>query len=338
MKNVLVTGGAGYIGSHTVVELSNQGFHPIIVDDLRNSSQEILTGINQLIKDGFTFYPIDICDKNLLFETIEKHHIYAIIHFAAYKSVGDSCTHPLEYYQNNLIGLMNVMEACAFFGIEKLVFSSSCTVYGEPDVKEVRETTAKKLPVSPYGFTKWMGEQILEDYSKTKPGLQIICLRYFNPIGAHPSAQIGELPNGTPNNLLPYITQTAMGLQEKLTVFGNDYPTSDGTCVRDYIHVCDVADAHVVALNYVGKNNPSLSHFNIGTGTGTSVLEVVDFFQKITHAPLPFEIGNRRMGDVVEIFANVDLAKSELQWAAKRSVESAIEDAWRWEKSRKTNK
>jgi len=338
MKNVLVTGGAGYIGSHTVVELSNQGFHPIIVDDLRNSSQEILTGINQLIKDSFTFYPIDICDKNLLFETIEKHNIYAIIHFAAYKSVGDSCAHPLEYYQNNLIGLMNVMEASAFFGIEKLVFSSSCTVYGEPDVKEVRETTAKKLPVSPYGFTKWMGEQILEDYSKTNPDLQIICLRYFNPIGAHPSAQIGELPNGTPNNLLPYITQTAMGLQEKLTVFGNDYPTSDGTCVRDYIHVCDVADAHVVALNYVGKNNPSLSHFNIGTGTGTTVLEVVDFFQKITHAPLPFEIGNRRMGDVVEIYANVDLAKSELQWAAKRSVESAIEDAWRWEKSRKTNK
>jgi UDP-glucose 4-epimerase len=244
----------------------------------------------------------------------------------------------LEYYQNNLIGLMNVMEASAFFGIEKLVFSSSCTVYGEPDVKEVRETTAKKLPVSPYGFTKWMGEQILEDYSKTKPALQIICLRYFNPIGAHPSAQIGELPNGTPNNLLPYITQTAMGLQEKLTVFGNDYPTSDGTCVRDYIHVCDVADAHVVALNYVGKNNPSLSHFNIGTGTGTSVLEVVDFFQKITHTPLPFEIGNRRMGDVVEIYANVDLAKSELQWEAKRSVENAIEDAWRWEKSRKTNK
>jgi UDP-glucose 4-epimerase len=183
-----------------------------------------------------------------------------------------------------------------------------------------------------------MGEQILEDYSKTKPALQIICLRYFNPIGAHPSAQIGELPNGTPNNLLPYITQTAMGLQEKLTVFGNDYPTSDGTCVRDYIHVCDVADAHVVALNYVGKNNPSLSHFNIGTGTGTSVLEVVDFFQKITHTPLPFEIGNRRMGDVVEIYANVDLAKSELQWEAKRSVENAIEDAWRWEKSRKTNK
>jgi len=338
MKNVLVTGGAGYIGSHTVVELSNQGFHPIIVDDLRNSSQEILTGINQLIKDSFTFYPIDICDKILLFETIEKHNIYAIIHFAAYKSVGDSCAHPLEYYQNNLIGLMNVMEASAFFGIEKLVFSSSCTVYGEPDVKEVRETTAKKLPVSPYGFTKWMGEQILEDYSKTKPDLQIICLRYFNPIGAHPSAQIGELPNGTPNNLLPYITQTAMGLQEKLTVFGNDYPTSDGTCVRDYIHVCDVADAHGVALNYVGKNNPSLSHFNIGTGTGTTVLEVVDFFQKITHAPLPFEIGNRRMGDVVEIYANVDLAKSELQWEAKRSVENAIEDAWRWEKSRKTNK
>jgi UDP-glucose 4-epimerase len=338
MKNVLVTGGAGYIGSHTVVELCDQGYHPIIVDDLRNSSKDVLAGLTRLIPDGFTFYSVDICDKDLFFGVFSEHNIDAIIHFAAYKSVGDSCAHPLEYYQNNLIGLMNVMEACAFFGIKKLVFSSSCTVYGEPDIKEVRETTAKKLPVSPYGFTKWMGEQILEDYSKTKPNLQIICLRYFNPIGAHPSAQIGELPNGTPNNLLPYITQTAMGLQEKLTVFGNDYPTSDGTCVRDYIHVCDVADAHVVALNYAGKKYTSLYHFNIGTGKGTSVLEVVAFFQKTTHMPLSFEIGDRRSGDVVEIYANVDLAKTELKWSAKRSVESAIADAWEWEKSRNAAK
>ena len=329
MKKVLVTGGAGYIGSHTVVALVERGYHPVIVDDLRNSSLIILEGLKKLCGDGFSFLSIDICDKNILFSVFEDHGIQAVIHFAAYKSVGESCVVPLRYYQNNLIGLMNVLEACQTFNVQKFVFSSSCTVYGEPNGRQVFENTPKHLPESPYGFTKWMGEQILEDLHRNTQPFNTLCLRYFNPIGAHPSGFIGELPVGIPNNLLPYITQTAAGIREYLTVFGNDYPTPDGTCIRDYIHVCDVAEAHVCALQHQGS--VPLDVFNIGTGKGTSVLEMVETFNAVSGRELPYKLGDRRPGDITEIFANVEKSEAELGWKAQRTVEEALRDAWNWE-------
>lgn len=329
MKQVLVTGGAGYIGSHTIVSLVDQGFYPVIVDDLRNSSQVILDGLAQLTADRFSFIPLDICDKEALFKVFAAHAFDAVIHFAAYKSVGESCEVPLQYYQNNLIGLMNILEACGRYSIPKFVFSSSCTVYGEPDQKEVYETTPKRLPESPYGFTKWMGEQIIEDVHRNSVPFQTICLRYFNPIGAHPSGLIGELPVGVPNNLLPYITQTAAGIRSHLTVFGNDYPTQDGTCIRDYVHVSDVADAHVRALWFTSDN--PLAVFNIGTGKGTSVLEMIQYFNEVSGIDLPYQIGPRRAGDITEIFANVSYSNATLGWRAQRNVKEALNDAWNWE-------
>ena len=329
MKQVLVTGGAGYIGSHTIVSLVEQDFYPVIVDDLRNSSQVILDGLAQLTADRFSFIPLDICDKEALFKVFDAHAFDAVIHFAAYKSVGESCEVPLQYYQNNLIGLMNILEACTRYSIPKFVFSSSCTVYGEPDQKQVYETTPKRLPESPYGFTKWMGEQIIEDVHRISVPFQTICLRYFNPIGAHPSGLIGELPVGIPNNLLPYITQTAAGIRSHLTVFGNDYPTPDGTCIRDYVHVSDVADAHVRALLFTCDN--PLAVFNIGTGKGTSVLEMIQYFNEVSGIELPYEIGPRRAGDITEIFANVSYSNATLGWRAQRNVKEALNDAWNWE-------
>lgn len=330
MKQILVTGGAGYIGSHTIVSLVEQGFFPVIVDDLRNSSQVILDGLAQLTARGFSFIPLDICDKEALFKVFDSHAFDAVIHFAAYKSVGESCEVPLQYYQNNLIGLMNILEACGKYSIPKFVYSSSCTVYGEPDQKQVYETTPKRLPESPYGFTKWMGEQIIEDVHRNPVPFQTICLRYFNPIGAHPSGLIGELPVGIPNNLLPFITQTAAGIRSHLTVFGNDYPTPDGTCIRDYVHVSDVADAHVRALLYVSES--PISVFNIGTGKGTSVLEMIRCFNEVSRLDLPYQIGSRRAGDITEIYANVAYAENTLGWRAKRDVKEALKDAWNWEK------
>lgn len=329
MKQVLVTGGAGYIGSHTIVSLVDQGFYPVIVDDLRNSSQVILDGLAELTADRFLFIPLDICDKEALFKVFDAHAFDAVIHFAAYKSVGESCEVPLQYYQNNLIGLMNILEACTLYTIPKFVFSSSCTVYGEPDQKQVYETTPKRLPESPYGFTKWMGEQIIEDVHRNSVPFQTICLRYFNPIGAHPSGLIGELPVGVPNNLLPYITQTAAGIRSHLTVFGNDYPTPDGTCIRDYVHVSDVADAHVQALWFTSDN--PLAVFNIGTGKGTSVLEMIQYFNEVSGIELPYQIGPRRAGDITEIFANVSNSNATLGWRAQRNVKEALNDAWNWE-------
>ena len=333
MKKILVTGGAGYIGSHTVVSLVEQGYYPVIVDDLRNSSLVILEGLKKLSKNDFSFLSIDICEKNALFSVFETQTIDAVIHFAAYKSVGESCDVPLRYYQNNLIGLMNVLEACQTFKVRKFVFSSSCTVYGEPEERQVFESTPKRLPESPYGFTKWMGEQIIEDMHRTPQPVNTLCLRYFNPIGAHPSGFIGELPVGIPNNLLPYITQTAAGIREHLTVFGDDYPTPDGTCMRDYIHVCDVAEAHVRALQHEGSL--PLDVFNIGTGKGTSVLEMVRSFMDVSGLNLPYKLGERRPGDITEIFANVEKSKGELGWSAQRTVEDALRDAWNWEQQLK---
>lgn len=333
MKKILVTGGAGYIGSHTVVSLVEQGYYPVIVDDLRNSSLVILEGLKKLSKNDFSFLSIDICEKTALFSVFETQAIDAVIHFAAYKSVGESCDVPLRYYQNNLIGLMNVLEACQTFKVQKFVFSSSCTVYGEPEERQVYESTPKRLPESPYGFTKWMGEQIIEDMHRNPQPFNTLCLRYFNPIGAHPSGLIGELPVGIPNNLLPYITQTAAGIREHLTVFGDDYPTPDGTCIRDYIHVCDVAEAHVRALQHEGSL--PLDVFNIGTGKGTSVLEMVRTFMDVSGLNLPYKLGERRPGDITEIFANVEKSKRELGWMAQRTVEDALRDAWNWEQQLK---
>lgn len=337
MKNILVTGGAGYIGSHTVVELINSGYNPIIVDDFRNSDPLILTGITKITEQNPIIYEIDLCNKEALATIFKENHIDGIIHFAAYKAVGESVAFPLKYYSNNLVSLTNILESMLAFSVEKLVFSSSCTVYGEPiGVKEVTEDSAKAKPSSPYGNSKLISENIIEDTFSANPHLKTICLRYFNPVGAHPSGLIGELPQGKPNNLLPFVTQTAMGKHEKLTVFGNDYPTEDGTCIRDYIHVVDLAKAHVKAINYLENKSEGLNEaINIGTGRGSSVLEIIQKFEKISNQKLNWQFGERRAGDVVEIFANAKKSKELLNWSAELTVDDAIKDAWHWENTLK---
>ena len=333
IKNVLVTGGAGYIGAHTVDALVKSGFSPIIVDDFRNSNPSVIKDLSTLIGFEPVFFNIDICDKSALKEIFANHQINAVIHFAAFKAVGESVTEPLKYYQNNLIGLLNIIECMELFDVHELVFSSSCTVYGEPDaVKEVNEKTPKQLPTSPYGFTKWMAEQIISDYAKANSNFKVICLRYFNPIGAHPSGLIGELPIGKPNNLLPFITQTGIGKHSKLLVFGDDYPTIDGTCIRDYIHVMDLAEAHVKALAFLEDHKKGcLEAVNIGTGKGTSVLEIISCFEEVSKCKLNWSFGPKREGDVVEIFANCDKASNLLGWKSKLSINDAVIDAWKWE-------
>lgn len=337
MKNILVTGGAGYIGSHTVVELINKGYNPIIVDDFRNSDPLILAGIEKITQQNPIIYEIDICNKEALVAIFKEKKIDGIIHFAAYKAVGESVAFPLKYYSNNLVSLTNILESMLAFSVEKLVFSSSCTVYGEPnEVKEVTEDSAKAKPSSPYGNSKLISENIIEDTFSANPHLKTICLRYFNPVGAHPSGLIGELPQGKPNNLLPFVTQTAMGKHEKLTVFGNDYPTEDGTCIRDYIHVVDLAKAHVKAINYLENKSEGLNEaINIGTGRGSSVLEIIQKFEKISNQKLNWQFGERRAGDVVEIFANAKKSKELLNWSAELTVDDAIKDAWHWENTLK---
>lgn len=332
-KNILVTGGAGYIGSHTVVELVNQGFHPIIVDDFRNANPVVLSGLCNIIGFEPTVERIDCCDRSALRDVFQRHSIDGIIHFAANKAVGESVANPLKYYHNNISGLVNVCEMAIEFGIADLVFSSSCTVYGEPiGIKEVTEEMASPMGQSPYGYTKIIGEQLLKDTQLAFPQLKVINLRYFNPVGAHPSAEIGEFPIGRPNNLLPFMTQTAVGKWEKLTVFGGDYPTHDGTCVRDYIHVVDLAKAHVAALDFLANSQGSVFEaINIGTGKGTSVLEMIQTFEAISGENLNWEMGERRPGDVIEIYANADKAKHMLGWSAHFTIVDAVKDAWNWE-------
>lgn len=333
MKNILVTGGAGYIGSHTVVELFNSGYNPIIVDDFRNSDPLILAGIEKITNQKPLIYKIDICNKEALTTIFKENKIDGIIHFAAYKAVGESVAFPLKYYSNNLVSLTNVLECMLEFSVDKMVFSSSCTVYGEPiGLKEVSEDSAKAKPSSPYGNSKLISENIIEDTFAANNHLKTICLRYFNPVGAHPSGNIGELPQGKPNNLLPFVTQTAIGKHKNLTVFGKDYPTEDGTCIRDYIHVVDLAKAHVKAINFLENKDQGLNEaVNIGTGKGTSVLEVIQKFEKISNQKLNWQFGERRSGDVIEIFANAKKSFEKLNWKAELTVDDAIKDAWNWE-------
>ncbi len=332
-KFVLVTGGAGYIGSHTVLALTAKGYTPVIVDDFRNANEVVLKGLSEILGFEPILHRADICDSSAMKAIFQTYAFHGVIHFAAYKAVGESVQKPLMYYQNNLATLINILSLMEEFKVLNFVFSSSCTVYGEPkETKEVHEETPKSLPESPYGYTKWIGEQIIADFFKSAPDFHLMNLRYFNPVGAHPSAKIGEFPLGKPNNLLPFVTQTAIGKQACLTVFGDDYPTRDGSCVRDYIHVMDLAEAHVQAIQFLEKQEKScLEAVNIGTGTGTTVLEVIHVFEKATKLKLNYQIGPRRAGDVIEIYANATKANELLHWKAKRSIEDAVRDAWNWE-------
>ena len=334
MENyILVTGGAGYIGSHTVVSLVENGYTPVILDDFRNANRIVIDGLTHILGKKPIIVELDVCDPVRVKEVFDQYSFEGVIHFAAYKAVGESVQEPLKYYQNNLMGLINILSNMIEFNVNNFVFSSSCTVYGEPKgIKEVTEETPKNFPNSPYGFTKWIGEQIIEDTFKANPSLNLMNLRYFNPVGAHKSVMIGEFPIGKPNNLMPYITQTAIGKQEKLTVFGNDYATFDGTCIRDYIHVVDLAFAHVKAISFLKEKSGCFETINIGTGKGSSVLEIINAFETETNQKLNWTFGPRREGDVTEIFANANKAENVLGWQAKLTIKDAVIDAWNWEK------
>lgn len=334
MKKILITGGAGYIGSHTAVELWNSGFEPIILDDLSNSNSGVLDGLESITGNRFTFIQGDCNDLSVLEQISKDHHISGVIHFAAFKSVGESTQLPLKYYKNNVGSLLVLLDWMARQEIKDLVFSSSCTVYGQPEVLPVTEATPRQEAESPYGNTKKICEDILVDYVKSKAPIRVISLRYFNPVGAHPSSKIGELPLGVPQNLVPYITQTAAGIREKLTVFGNDYDTPDGSCVRDYIHVVDLADAHIKALSFLSdKTEPFYEVFNVGSGNGNTVLEAIYAFEKVSGQALNYVIGPRRPGDVVKTWADTTKIRKVLGWSPKFSLEDSMRDSWNWQKA-----
>lgn len=330
---VLVTGGLGYIGSHTVVELLNNNFEVIIIDDLSNSERFILKNIEEITGKKPVFYPFDLKRKELLAQVFDAHQIDGCINFAASKAVGESQLKPVDYYENNLFTLINILQEFKHRGISNFIFSSSCTVYGQADHMPINEETPLKMPESVYGKTKQMGEEILIDFAKAYHR-KISLLRYFNPIGAHPSAKIGELPIGVPNNLVPYVMQTAAGIREKLNIWGNDYPTADGTAVRDYIYVVDLAKAHVAALRKLIENNSDtavIDIFNLGTGKGSSVLEVVKAFETANNVEVPYQICDRREGDITIAYANVDKAEKELGWKSETSLEEALKTVWQWQ-------
>jgi UDP-glucose 4-epimerase len=332
-KSILVTGGAGYIGAHTVVELHSAGFQPIIVDNLSKSDRTLLDGIESIIGKKTPFEIGDCNDINFLRGVFKKYAPFeCVLHFAAYKSVGESVQQPLMYYDNNVGSLVRLLEVMRETAHKNLIFSSSCTVYGQPDHIPVDEKAPFKRAESPYGATKQMCERILEDFFST--GFNVISLRYFNPIGAHPSGLIGELPVGVPNNLVPFITQTAAGVRKKLNVFGNDYNTPDGSCIRDFIHVVDLATAHVKAMQFLSakEENAMLEAFNLGTGKGVSVLELVNEFTKVTGVELPYSISPRRPGDVEKVYGDPSKANRELGWHAKYSIQDSLLHAWQWEK------
>jgi UDP-glucose 4-epimerase len=334
-RKILVTGGTGYIGSHTSVELINEGFDVVIIDNLYNSEAEVVDRIQEITGRRPALEILDICDKPGLenFFATNKD-IAAIIHFAAYKAVSESVCKPLEYYYNNLVSLINLLDLMRNYNVPDIVFSSSCTVYGQPEKLPVTEDAPLLPAASPYGNTKQMGEEIIRDATIASKNLNAIALRYFNPIGAHPSGLIGELPRGVPENLVPFITQTAYGLRDELKVYGNDYDTPDGSCIRDYLHVVDLAKAHVVAVKRLieGRNKKSFEIFNLGTGTGVSVLEAINSFERVSGIKLKYRITGRRPGDIEKIWADPSFANRELGWKTTSTLDEAMKTAWEWEK------
>lgn len=330
---ILVTGGLGYIGSHTVVELLSNGFEVVIVDDLSNSEKFILNNIEEIAGKKPVFYPFDLKRRELLSQLLDAHEIEGCINFAAFKAVGESQEKPIDYYENNLFSLINLLQEFKERGISNFIFSSSCTVYGQADHMPIDENTPLKQPESSYGKTKQMGEEILMDFARAHEK-KISLLRYFNPIGAHPSGKLGELPIGIPNNLVPYVTQTAAGIRKSLSIYGNDYPTEDGTAIRDYIYVVDLAKAHVAALKKLisSENSTQLDVYNLGTGKGSSVLEVVQAFEKANGVEVPYTIAPRRAGDITIAYANAEKAANELEWRSLTSLEEALRTTWQWQK------
>lgn len=333
MAKILVTGGCGYIGSHTIVDLIENGYEVISVDNNSRSNPSILNGVEQITGKKIKNYKVDLCNYDDTFAIFQENDdITGIIHFAAYKAVGESVENPLLYFENNLVSLINLLKCVQEFQTPYFVFSSSCTVYGTPDEIPVTETTPTKPAESPYGYTKQMSEQIIGEFVKSS-GTNCILLRYFNPAGAHPSIIIGEMPIGKPQNLVPAITQTAIGRIEKMYVHGNDYPTRDGSCLRDFIHICDLANAHTLALKFLEeeRNKNLCEVFNLGSGNGVTVLEAINAFEKVSSVKLNYEIGPRRPGDVVAIYANNELAKNILGWQPKFSIDDMMDTAWKWE-------
>ena len=333
-ERILVTGGTGFIGSHTVVELQNSGYDVVIIDNLSNSSADVVDGIEKISGIRPDFEQLDCLDYEGLDKVFAKYgNIKSIIHFAASKAVGESVQKPLLYYRNNLVSLINLLELMPKYNVKGIVFSSSCTVYGQPDVLPVTEDAPIKVAESPYGNTKQINEEIIRDTIKSGSPIQAILLRYFNPIGAHPTAIIGEMPNGVPQNLIPFLTQTAIGIREKLSVFGDDYNTPDGSCIRDYINVVDLAKAHVVAIDRIlqDKQDEQVEVFNIGTGRGLSVLELIHAFEESTGVKLNYQIVGRRAGDIEQVWANPDKANNVLGWKAESTIEDTLRSAWKWQ-------
>ena len=333
-KSVLVSGGAGYIGSHTAVELIAAGYDVVVADNLSNSDMSGIEGVRAITGVDVPFINVDCCDKQAFAKVFEQYDFDSVIHFAAFKAVGESVADPMKYYRNNLLSFLNIIDLMREHGGHNIVFSSSATVYGEAEELPVTEATERKPATSAYGNTKQMCEDILRDATAAYPEIKGIALRYFNPVGAHPSALIGELPRGVPQNLVPYITQTAAGVRECLSIFGDDYPTEDGSCLRDYIDIVDLAKAHVAAINRMveGKNKCGYEIFNVGTGRAVSVFELVKTFERVNNLKLNYRVAPRRAGDVVAVWADTTLANEELGWRAERSLEQTLQSAWEWEK------
>ena len=327
--NILVTGGAGYIGTHTLVELLNRGHDVVVVDNYVNSHPESLDRVREITGKTFPFYEANVCDEAALDRIFDENKVDCVIHFAGLKAVGESCAKPLMYYRNNLDGMLSLISSMRKHDVKRFVFSSSATVYRSDAGMPVDEDSPLGC-INPYGWTKFMGEEILRDVAKAEPDWSVVLLRYFNPIGAHESGKIGEDPNGIPNNLMPYITQTALGRLKELHVFGNDYPTPDGTGVRDYIHVVDLAEGHVAAIEYA-RDHTGCEAFNLGTGEGYSVLDIVNAFERVNHVKVPYEIAARRPGDPPTVYAKVGKAEKLLHWKAKRTLDQMCADSWRWQ-------
>lgn len=336
-KCVLVAGGAGFIGSHTTVELIEAGYDVVIVDNLSNSEIGAVRGVEKIVGRSIPFEQVDCCDEAAMRQVFQKYSIDAVIHFAAFKAVGESVSKPLEYLRNNLDSLMVVIEMIREFNVGNLVFSSSCTVYGQPEKLPVTEATPRKEAESPYGYTKQVSEDVIEQCVKAYEGFSGIALRYFNPIGAHPTALIGELPRGVPANLIPFVTQTAAGIRKELSVYGDDYDTPDGSAIRDYIDVVDLAKAHVAAVSRMveGKQQKGFEVFNVGTGRGVSVLEIINVFEAATGVKVPYRIAPRREGDIVKIWAETSLSNEELNWKAERELSDTLAAAWKWQETLK---